>query len=137
VSLQGKSALDSRLRAIRQTPKGIVRKWADADVRESRKRIKKRTGETAASVHVARVTDTHAEILGSEVINFLVAGTKAHDEVAHGRAMKFQARGKTMFAPKVHKRATRGNGLKMKAAEEALKQTPMAAELIKQWNDAA
>lgn len=137
MSLAGKQQLSSRLHAIKQTPLAVAKKWADADVKETRRRIKRRTGKTADSVKVGRVTATDAQILGSEVVNFLDAGTRAHDEVAHNRALKFQVKGRTMFAPKVHKRATKGSGLKQKAAVAALKESPMATEVVRLWNNGA
>jgi hypothetical protein len=42
-----------------------------------------------------------------------------------------------VFSKKVTRRARAGMGFGKRAADAALKDVPMAAELIRQWNDAA
>ncbi len=137
MALKGKSQLNARLRAIKQTFKPIGKAWADDDVAENRRRVPVRTGHLRDSFRVKDATPTKARVVGSPVANFIDAGTKAHDEIAKGNAMRFAIGGKTMFAKKVHKRATPAQRFKRDAALEALRKNPMAVELIKQWNNAA
>ncbi len=135
--LKGKSQLNARLRAIKQTFKPVGQRWADEDVRQNRARVPVKTGKLRDSFRVKDATGTRARVVGSGVANFIDAGTKAHDEVAHRQAMSFAFNGKTIFAKKVHKRATGPQRFKRAAALEALRKNPMAVELIKQWNNAA
>ena len=137
MALKGKSQLNARLKAIKQTFKPVARAWADDDVRLNRGSVPVRTGRLQRSFRVRNATQRKAVVVGHFSANFIDAGTREHDEVAHGQAMKFQVRGSTMFSRRVHKRATAAHRFKRRNAEEALRQNPMAAELIKQWNSAA
>jgi hypothetical protein len=137
MALKGKSELNARLRAIKQTFKPIGRAWADDDVAENRRRVPVKTGRLRASFRVRNATQRKAVVVGHYTANFIDAGTKAHDETAKGNAMRFAIGGKTMFAKKVHKRTTPAQRFKREAAMEALRKNPMAVELIKQWNNAA
>ncbi len=137
MSLKGGPELRARLRAIKLAFKPIGRAWAEEDVRQNRARVPRRTGYTAASFRVRNATQRKAVVVGSYVANFIDAGTKAHDIVPRkGRSLKFEANGRTIFSKKVHHPRTGAQPFKRAAALEALRKNPLAAELIKQWNQA-
>jgi hypothetical protein len=137
VGLQGQRQLNARLKAIKQAFKPIGKTWAEADVKENRARVPVRTGRLQKSFRVRNASQKRATVVGHYTANFIDAGTKAHDERAHRRAMVFQSHGSTIFAKKVHKRTQGPHRFKRAAALEALRKNPMAVALIKQWNDAA
>ena len=137
MSLTGKQQLNARLKAIKQSFKPIGKAWADEDVRQNRADVPVRTGRLKASFRVRNATQRKATVYGHFTANFVDAGTKPHREDAHNRALKFQAHGTTLFAPKVQHRGAKSQRFKRAAAMEALRKNPMALELIKQWNNAA
>ncbi len=137
MSLTGKQQLNARLRAIKQSFKPIGKAWADEDVRQNRNDVPVRTGRLKASFRVRNATQRKATVYGHFTANFVDAGTKAHRETAHNRAMKFAVGGKTMFSPRVMHRGSKSQRFKRRAAETALAKNPMAVEVIKQWNGAA
>ncbi len=137
MALKGKSQLNARLRAIKQTFKPIGKAWATDDVAENRRRVPVRTGRLQRSFRVRNASQRKATVVGHFSANFVDAGTKQHDEKAHGNAMRFAVGGKTIFAKKVHHRGSKAQRFKREAALEALRKNPMAVELIKQWNNAA
>jgi hypothetical protein len=126
------------LKAIRQTFKPVGKDWADDMVTISKPMVPTRTGKSRASIRRRNASQKRATVVGSYVLFFLDHGTKAHDEKPRkARVLRFQSGGNTIFARKVHKRATRGSGFRNRAAREALRRNPMAVELIRQWNSAA
>lgn len=131
MTLIGADALRARLNALARVPSRLEEEWARETVPIMRGYIRRRTGATAASLHA-----TGQGIVGSPVVNFLDAGTRAHEEVAHGKALKFAKGGTTLFRKRVHKPQTRGQEFKAKAAREGLSE--VGSDLIvKTWNDAA
>lgn len=137
MSLKGSAELRARLRSIKQTFKPIGKAWGEEDVRQNRARVKKRTGRTAASFRVRNATQRKTVVVGSFVANFIDAGTKAHDiKAKKAMFLRFDAGGRTIFSKKVHKPRTSAHPFKKAAALEALRRNPMAAELIRQWNQA-
>lgn len=138
MSLKGSPELKARLRAIKLTFKPVGKAWADTTAREAKRRIPKRTGFTAASIRRRNATQKKATVVGSFVANFIDAGTKAHDiKPKRAKGLYFTTGGRTIFAKKVHHRATKARPFKRAAALEGLRQNPMAVELVKQWNEAA
>jgi hypothetical protein len=137
VSLRGSPQLRARLRAIGQTFKPLGKAWGEEDVRQNRQDVPKKTGKTAASFRVRNATQRKVVVVGSYVSYFLDHGTKAHSEAPRkANALRFESGGNTIFARKVNKRATSGSHFRQRAAREALRRNPMAAELIRQWNSA-
>lgn len=138
MSLKGGPELRARLKALKVAFKPIGKSWAETTRDEAKRRIKKRTGATAASIRVRNATQKRATVVGSFKASFIDAGTKEHDEVPkRATRLKFQEQGRTIFAKKVHHPRTAAHPFKRAAALEGLRKNPMAAELIKQWNDAA
>lgn len=134
--LKGTPELRARLRAIRQTFKPVGKGWAEDTRDAARRRIKKRTGLTAASIRVRNATQRKATVVGSFKATFIDAGTREHDiKPRRKQALRFQgSNGRTIFSKKVHHPRTAAHPFKRDAALEGLQKNPMAAELIKQWN---
>lgn len=138
MSLKGAPQLRARLRAVRQVFKPLGRAWADETVRLAKARVPVRTGATQRSIRRRNASLRKASVVGSFVVNFIDAGTKAHDEVPkRAKAMRFQAGGKTVFAKKVHKRATAARPFKKQVARQALQTVDVAGAVIREWNRAA
>jgi hypothetical protein len=138
VSLKGSPELRARLKAIRQTFKPYGKSWAEDTRDAAKRRIRKRTGKTAASIRVRNASQRKATVVGSFVANFIDAGTKEHTIVPRkGRSLKFQANGRTIFSKKVHKPRTAAHPFKKAAALEGIQKNPMAKALVDQWNSAA
>ncbi len=135
MSLKGSPELRARLRNIKQTFKPVGKDWADDTVTLMKPMVPTRTGVSRASIRRRNATQRRATVVGSYVLYFLDHGTKAHDESPKkARVLRFSSGGNTIFARKVHKRATSGSHFRQRAALEALRRNPMAAQLIKQWN---
>ena len=135
MSLQGASALRSRLHAIGDVGRPISQRWADSAVRRIQSHIPVKTGQTRRSVH-ASVSKDGAQILGSPVVTFLDRGTKAHDEMPHKKAIRFTVGTQAIFSKKVHKPATLGKHFEAPAVRDAARDTHMADTLVEAWNRA-
>lgn len=138
MSLTGGPELRARLRALKLAFKPLGKAWGQETVVQARRRVNKRTGKTAASFRVRNNTQRKTVVVGSYIANFIDADVKAHDEVPRkAKTLRFTSGGRTIFAKKVHKPRHAGTGFKRKSAEEALRLNPMAAEVVRQWNEAS
>ncbi len=136
--LKGSKELQARLRAIKETWKPIARKWAKTDVEEMRTRVPVRTGRLRGSFRVTSVSRKRVRVGGHFTGYFVDAGPRPHEiKARNGGFLIFKAGGNTIFARKVHSRGYRARPFRQRAAVEALRKTPQAAELIKLWNNAA
>lgn len=135
--LRGTPELRARMRAIKLAFKPIGRNWAEDTVHLAQARVAVRTGATRRSIRVKNASMKKASVLAIWGARFIEQGTKAHDIKARRKTvMRFEANG-TIFARKVHKPAQGARPFLEPAAEAALRKNPMAAELIKLWNEAA
>lgn len=137
--LQGEAELRRRLGAIRKVFKPVAQSWADKDVQQNRNRVPVATGKLKASFIVKSVSTRRAIVKGRYTAYFVDAGPKAHlikPKRGH-RALRFEAGGRTVFTRAAHHRGYRARPFRVRAAQEALRQTPAAEELIKLWNSAA
>jgi len=138
VKVSGTRQLNARLRAIKQTFKPAGRAWAEETVDLMRGAVPVKTGRLRKSFRVKNASQRKAVVVSAFGARFLEAGTSAHDEKPRKRkAMKFEAQRGTVFSKKVHHPATRKQPFLVPSAKEALDKNPMAAELIKLWNEAA
>ena len=138
MSLKGGKELKARLNAIKASWKPIARGWGRDDVKENRARVPERTGRLRKSFRVTSVSSKKVRVGGHYTAYFVDAGPKAHDIVKKGPGtLVFKGSRGTVFARKVNHRGYRARPFRQKAAEEALRKNPMAAEIIKQWNSAA
>jgi hypothetical protein len=138
MSLQGGNALRARLKAIKVSFKPVGKAWADETVVQMRPRVPNKTGRLRRSFRVRNASMKRATVVGHFTAYFIDKGPKPHDiRAKRAGHLVFQAGGRTIFARKVHHRGYRGRPFRQRAAEEALRRNPMAAEVIKQWNEAA
>lgn len=138
MSLKGERELRARLKALRLAFKPIGKDWANEGVRQMRPRVPVRTGRLRQSFRVRNATQRRAVVGGHFTAYFVDKGPKPHDIRAKtGGTLVFQGRRGTVFARSVHHRGYRGRPFRQKAADEALRKTPMAQEVIRQWNNAA
>jgi hypothetical protein len=69
-------------------------------------------------------------------LDFIDAGSLAHDIIAKDKVLKFDRGGQTFFRKKVHKRSIAARPFKHQSAEEGLEKIDVARELIDRWNRA-
>ena len=139
-NLQGSAQLKARLRAIKQTFRPIGRKWATSTARHARSgaSFTNRSGKGRRSIRVKSASQRRATVVANYYVAILDKGAKAYAIVPKKKPnLVFQAGGRTVFSKKVNKPATRGLGFAMRAAEDAMRDNPMAEELINLWNGAA
>ena len=139
MSLRGGKELRARLKAIRQAFKPIGKVWADHTAESARRRVPVKTGRLKASIRRRNATQRKATVVAHYSANFVDAGTKEHViRARRAPRLVFEGRdGRTIFAKKVNHPRTRPQRFKREAADEGLRKTPMAEELIKLWNSAA
>jgi hypothetical protein len=140
VALKGSRELRARLKAIKQVFKPAGKDWADATTAEAKQRLasSSSTGKTRASVRRKNASQRKATVVGNYPVNFIDAGAKAHDiKPKKVGVLKFQARGKTVFARKVHKRAQAARPFKKESAQAGLRKVDIIGDLIELWNKAA
>lgn len=139
--LQGERELIRRLEAIRRMGQPIAKRWADTTTRSARRRVPVKTGALQRSIRARISTAKGAIVVGRYTAYFVDAGTVAHTEKPKRRkglrAMKFQQGSRPRFARKVQHPATRARPFRVAAAQDGLRENPMAAVVIKLWNDAA
>ena len=135
--LEGTRELRARLKAIRTVFKPVGREWADRVVVLAKPRVPYRTGKTRGSIRRANATLRKARVTGFYPVNFIDAGTKAHDvKPKSAKVLRFTVGGKPRFAKKVHIPAKAARPFKKDVAQEALRQTDMLGRLISLWNQA-
>lgn len=136
--LKGSPELRRRLEAIKQVFKPVARKWGRADVLENRARVPVRTGRLRKSFRVTSVSSKKVRVGGHFSAYFVDKGPVPHAIMPKGRgSLVFQGRNGTVFARKVNHRGYRGRPFRVRAAQEALRKTPAAQEVIDLWNKAA
>lgn len=140
--LKGKRELLRRLEAIKPVAKPISVKWAKSATASARRRVPVKTGRLRNSIRTKTTSPRGAIVVGHFSANFVDAGTRAHREKPRARrgkrALKYGGRdGLPMFAKRVNHPSTRARPFKAAAARDGLRENPMAATLVKLWNDAA
>lgn len=141
MSLQGKRELLRRFDALRRMGQPIAQRWADTTARSARRRVPVKTGALQRSIRVRTTSAKGAIVVGRYTGYFVDAGTVAHSEKPKRRkglrAMKFTYGSRPQFARKVNHPATRARPFRVAAAQDGLRENPMAAVVVKLWNDAA
>ncbi len=138
-ALKGGEDLKRRLKALRLTFKPLGRSWADETVRQAKPQVPVRTGRLRESHRRKSATQRRATVVAHYTSNFIDADVKPHDIKAKpGKHLAFPGTGgRPVFARKVHHRGSKGNRYKARAAQAALRKTPLAEILIDQWNKGA
>lgn len=139
-NLKGTPELKNRLNKLREVFKPVGRSWADKTVTNAQHRLAshKRTGRLHDSVRRSAATKRRAAVSAHYTANFEDAGAVPHDITAKpGKALIFQGRSGTIFARKVHHRGRKARPFKVRAAQDALRDTPLEQILIDEWNSGA
>ena len=150
--LQGAEELARRIRALNGVLDAAGRVWAKEATQIARAHIPVKTGATRDSVR-GQSTKKSAKVVGKYTINFIDAGSKAHEEprsrltktgrlrrgkaAGTGKVLKFSVGGQVMFRRKVHKRAIAARPFKKLSGEQALEKIDLVSEMVKLWNKAA
>jgi len=136
--LKGGNQLRRRLRAFGRTFKPYGALWADTTAEIMREHVPERTGRLKRSLRRKNATTRRATVFAHYSANFVDAGTVAHDiRAKNNGTLVFQAKGRTIFARKVHKQRAAARPFKRPSAEAALRRHRMSETLIKLWNEAA
>lgn len=137
-SLKGSPELRRRLKAIKTVFKPVGREWADQTAAVARTLVPVASGKTRASIRRRNASQRKATVYGRYPVNFIDAGSKAHDITAkRGGVLKFNQGGQTIFRKKVHKQRIAARPFKKRAAEIGLERTDIIGDLIQLWNRAA
>jgi hypothetical protein len=137
-TLKGSRELRRRFKAIRTVFKPVGRRWADDTAAKARRYVPKKTGKTERSIRRKNASQKRASVQAVYTARILMAGSKAHDiKPRKMQAMKFTAGGMPLFRKRVKHPGHGKNDFAERAAKEALRDNPMAEELIRQWNEAA
>lgn len=137
-TLKGTPELRRRLRAIQQVFKPAGRDWAEETARVAKTMVPVDTGKTRSSIRRRNASMKKATVVGHYAVNFIDAGSKAHDiQAKRGKAMKFSDGGHAVFRRKVHKQRIEARPFKLRAKEEGLRRIELAADVVRLWNEAA
>lgn len=124
MSIQGTAELKARLKAIRQVFKPIGKDWADEAVVLARAAVPVKTGRLQRSIRRQEASQRRARVVAHYTQYFVDAGPKAHMEPRHN-----------YFSKRKHP-GYPARPFRARVAREALRRKPMAAQVIKAWNDA-
>lgn len=134
VRIKGGPELKARLAAIVGSKLDIERAWAQDASRRIASDAPRRTGMLAGSVHPEE-TRGKAVVKGAWYGIILDRGTRAYPiEAKKAEALRFQYRGRTVFAKKVNRRRLRRRPFITANAQAALQSAPIADQIIRAWN---
>lgn len=138
--LVGAPELRARLKAIGQVFKPIGREWADEAVKIAKTTgpWQDRTGTLRRSIRVRNSTQRKAVVVAHYSAHFIDAGTKEHEVKARRvTTLRWQpTSGETVFAKRSRIPRKQARPFRARVARQALEKKPMAARVIKVWNDA-
>ena len=134
VHIKGGPELKVRLAAIIGSKLDIERAWAVDASKRIAGDAPRRTGRLASSIHPDE-SKGKAVVKGAWYGVILDRGTRAYSiEPRKAEALKFNYRGRTVFAKKVNRRRLRRRPFITANAQAALQASPIAAQIIKAWN---
>lgn len=139
MSLKGGRELKNRLKALKVAWKPIGRKWGRASINAGRPMVPVRTGRLRKSMRILSATQKKTRVGAHYTAYFIDAGVKPHFiKSKSGEFLgPFKGRGGTIFTRAVHHRGYRARPFRRRMAQEGLRQTPLAQEIIDAWNRAA
>jgi hypothetical protein len=147
VSLKGGKELRARLKAVRLMFKPAGKAWADEYVNVARPMVPSDTNRLRNSIKRTHATQRKATVGAHYSAYFVDKGPKRHPikpSNFHGPFLPGKSPrlawtdgGRTIFARRVNHPGYRGRPFRARAAREALRRKPLAAELIRQWNSGA
>lgn len=98
---------DGQLKLFGETERVLDRVGAEAQ-RRARSKFKSRTGELSRSIKVRKVNQYAVDLSASAPhAGFVENGTRPHDIVPHGRALRFVVNGRAVFTRTVHHPGTK------------------------------
>ena len=134
VRIKGGPELKARLAAIVGSKLDIERAWAQDASKRIASDAPRRTGRLAGSIHPDE-SRGKAVVKGAYYGIILDRGTKAYSiEPKKAEALRFQYRGRTVFAKKVNRRRLRRRPFITANAQAALQAAPIADQIIRAWN---
>lgn len=134
IRIKGGPELKARLVAIVGSKLDIERAWAQDASKRIASAAPRRTGKLAGSIHPDE-SKGRAVVKGAWYGVILDRGTKPYSiEPKRAEALKFQYRGRTVFAKKVNRRRLRRRPFITQNAQAALKSAPIADQIVKAWN---
>jgi hypothetical protein len=138
----GQAELTRRIVALGLTRQAIADAWSAEAVRLMRERVRVRSGATRASIHVAAKSEKGARIVSTGASVYLEKGTPPHPipggkagRPLKGKAMKFQYRGRTVFAKQVDHPRSRKHTFARVSANAAKRN--LKKEISRLWDAAA
>jgi hypothetical protein len=155
--VEGVPELTARLEAVQDVPKTMLRRVGIRAVAEQKRRVARKTGNTARTIRLVSVTRTAATTDVSGAGPYLESGTKAHEiRPRRAKVLRFGAAGasKTLggrvrtgevrrlgkgafvFARAVRHPGTKAQPFMVPGAEAALKAEGIDG-IVKAWNGAA
>lgn len=140
MALKGAPELRRRLKAIKTVFKPVGKEWVDKASAEAKRHLAASvaSGKTLGSVRKKNASMTKASIKGRYPVNFIDAGTRAHDITAKkGSVLRFEKGGQAFFRKKVHKRAVAARPFKKATAQAAWREVDLIRDLVELWNRAA
>lgn len=135
VKIKGGPELKARLAAIVGSRLDIERAWAVDASKRIAGDAPRRTGRLAGSIHDSTSRGGHAVVKGAWYGVILDRGTRAYPiEPKKAQALRFNYRGRTVFAKKVNRRRLRRRPFITANAQAALQASPIANQIIAAWN---
>lgn len=157
--LKGGPELRARLKALKVAWKPIGRKWGRASINAGRPMVPERTGRLRKSMRILSNTQTKTRVGAYYTAYFVDKGPRPHDiRPKRAKLLRFtvgkhsgkvkvgghtftdrsrKSKGNTIFTRAVHHRGYRARPFRRRMAEEGLRKTPLAQEIIDAWNKAA
>lgn len=114
------------------------RDWADETAKLARGMVPSKTGRLRGSIRRKNASQRKATVVAHFSAYFIDRGTKAHViRPKRKGSLKFQSGQNTIFSKRVNHPRTSARPFRERAAREGLRRHPLAAQLVKQWNEAA
>lgn len=131
--LIGGSALRARLADLREVPRDFTAQWAEETARRIRA-TKPQSDRPESSKFTTKSNERRGGVYGAFWWVFVDRGTKPHDIAPRKRkALRFQVRGETIFARKVHVGRIKRRPFISRAAQGARDELGVDL-IIKAWN---
>jgi hypothetical protein len=151
MKVEGTKQLQARLKAVEKAPKPLMRTLGLTAVREQKKLVARKTGNTGRTIRLSSVTRDSATTTVGGAGAFLEYGTKPHIiRPRRARVLAFPASGtartlggrarkggRMAFAKMVRHPGTKPQPFMVPGALRALQSVGIAAKIIDAWNKGA
>jgi hypothetical protein len=138
VALKGGKELQARLAAVGKLPgRELSRQWAEESTRLALANVRRRTGATARTIRIERVTDTGASIAVAGASKFLEGGVPPHP-IEGKPGLSFKARsGRTIFVKRAAHPGMRPKRFWRNSYRKVFREQKRIDKLVEKWNRAA